>query len=266
MEKQIDFALVIGIGSMIISLLGLTIVYFVVRYQRRFLQEQLRVQAIKNERQVEIFQAAIEAEERQKHIIARNLHDTISSQLAFVQQSLKTIIEQPTCRGDLKELLVGSSRILDKCHAGIREACFDLIPQSLIHLGLIKAFEHILFDLQAVYAINTNLNISESTAEALQRFSNSKSLQIYRVIQELLNNIRKHSHPSKVNLTINILSQQIQIELHYDGIGISDEDIPNLKKNGLGLNSIASRIVLLNADISYQASISGNIARLTIPV
>src|SRR5207253_3704293 len=136
-------------------------------------------------RHIEIFMATINTEERQKEDIARNLHDTINPNLSTVQRLLKTH------RENLESITVDAGKVticeemVAQCVIGIREACFDLVPHALSHMGLVKAIEQLAFNIAKSKAAECEFDtaIEENVPEEATLKS---QLNIYRVTQELL--------------------------------------------------------------------------------
>jgi signal transduction histidine kinase len=78
-------------------------------------------------------------------------------------------------------------------------------------------------------------------------------LQLYRIIQEVINNIIKHSEATHVSISARSDAQELIIDITHDGIGISSEMIAQLTQTekGIGLKSIQSRVQLIHASIQY---------------
>ena len=93
-------------------------------------------------------------------------------------------------------------------------------------------------------------------------------LIIFRVIQELVNNILKHSNASFIHLTQNLSDDKFFIRMHHDGKGLTQADFEKLNKaaSGLGLKNIQSRLKLLHGRIFFEKDMSQTYFKVTIEV
>jgi signal transduction histidine kinase len=93
-------------------------------------------------------------------------------------------------------------------------------------------------------------------------------LIIFRVIQELINNILKHSNASFIHLTQNLSNDKFFIRIHHDGLGLTQTDFEKLNKSasGLGLKNIQSRLKLLQGRIFFEKDVSQTYFKVTIEV
>jgi signal transduction histidine kinase len=86
--------------------------------------------------------------------------------------------------------------------------------------------------------------------------SRTEELNIYRIFMELIQNIRKHETESFIRVKIEVKDGVFTARIYHDGEGISDEEVNKLMESseGLGLNSLKSRVNLLNGDLKYYNS------------
>jgi signal transduction histidine kinase len=101
-----------------------------------------------------------------------------------------------------------------------------------------------------------------------ERLHPDQELIIFRVIQELVNNILKHSNASFIHLTQNLGGNKLYIRLHHDGKGITQQDFDKLNKStgGLGLKNIQSRLKLLQGRIFFEKDMSQTYYKVTIEI
>ena len=95
-----------------------------------------------------------------------------------------------------------------------------------------------------------------------------KDLGIYRIFQELINNILKHAKANYINVSSRLLNEQLELILQFNGSGINQQEFEELRYNpeGLGLKNIQNRIILLKGNISFEKNKTDNRIILTIPV
>jgi two-component system, NarL family, sensor kinase len=246
-------------------LLVLSIILFVVKYQRKVYQKEVALKELENEKQRAVFAAAFEAEERQKEAIAGNLHDTINPSLSLAVSTLETLY-QPMSATQVTETTAHVTGLIDSSIQGIREACFDLVPQTLRHMGLFKALEHLVFNIRragktsAIFSLHNPGHIAEDRLKPFQ-------LNVFRITQELLNNILKHSGASRINVNLMLQDSALVLEISFNGRGISDEDVAALAPRGFGLRSVQSRALLLKGEVKYRKEVEGmNYSTLVVPL
>ncbi len=95
-----------------------------------------------------------------------------------------------------------------------------------------------------------------------------QELLVFRVIQELVNNILKHSNASFIHITQNYQDGKFFIRIHHDGRGITQNDFDKLNKSamGLGLKNIQSRIRVLHGGITFEKDISQTYFKVTLDI
>jgi two-component system, NarL family, sensor kinase len=89
---------------------------------------------------------------------------------------------------------------------------------------------------------------------------------VFRIIQELINNILKHSNSSFIHLTENVHGDKFYLRIHHDGRGIVQSDFEKLTKSniGLGLKNISSRMRVLHGSINFEKDISQTYYKITL--
>ncbi len=101
------------------------------------------------------------------------------------------------------------------------------------------------------------------------RFDKKIELQLFRICNEILTNIIKHSNSSEIDINITFTLNKLSISINYNGNGINDEDVKTILKTseGLGLKSIYGRIQVLKGIINYfVTNTSENGVLISIPV
>ncbi len=267
MQNQTSVAVFIALGCLIMFLLILVIILFVVTYQRKMLEKENRIRIMDQEKQIALFKATVEAEEKQKEKIARNLHDEINPLLTLLKLNLSKH------RADAKknqfdpETLREDAKLIDATISGIRTSCQDLIPSFLFTFGIEKSVE------EMIDTLNNSGTIHASFENQLEignqnNFPKQTQLVIYRICMEILNNIIKHTGCKKLSLVLKADSNSFQIIYKHDGNGISNEEIETISENssGLGLKSLKARVLMINAHLNYLKDNPQSSITLTIPL
>jgi two-component system, NarL family, sensor kinase len=112
------------------------------------------------------------------------------------------------------------------------------------------------------------INASSRFHEYKDRLKPEKELIVYRVVQELINNILKHSNSSFIHLTQNMQNGFCLLRLHHDGRGIVQTDFEKLNKSniGLGLKNISSRLKVAHGNILFEKDVSQTYYKVTIEI
>ena len=141
-------------------------------------------------------------------------------------------------------------QIIDDTIQLIRNISHDLMPPTLKNFGLESAIN----DLFQKISGSGTVNASQRFHDYKDRLKPEKELLVFRIIQELINNILKHSNSSFIHLTQNVHADKFYLRIHHDGRGIVQSDFEKLNKSniGLGLKNIGSRIRLLQGEILFE--------------
>ena len=267
MEVQTGVTTFIILGCLAMFCLIIVIILFVVTYQRKMLLKEASIKLMEQEKQIELFKASVEAEEKQKEKIARNLHDEINP----ILNTLKFNITKHRIKAQKNELdpanMMADEETLNKVIESIRTVCYDLIPSFFLEYGLIVSLESYVKNVQRVDDISGEFN-SDVIPEELETFTRQEQLNIYRVCLEILNNLFKHSGCSHFNVSIKSVNNSIVFEVTHNGKGINNEEMNSLteKSKGLGLKSLKARIILLKATINYCKNSNTGSITLTVPL
>src|SRR5690606_18247822 len=149
--------------------------------------------------------------------ISHELHDGVAAMISAAKMSLESIPHIP--QEKRMEQLAKVEHILERSHADIRHIAHNLLPTVLEKEGLIQATEHFASEINETKLVNISVTDKDSKAEKL---STQLQLILFRVIQELVNNIIKHSQAQNAEIRFGNSSNGLQIEISDDGIGYED--------------------------------------------
>ena len=173
-----------------------------------------------------------QAEEGEKKKIARELHDGIGQQLVLLNLLLQNITPVPAEEGALdqiKQLLQGSIQEL-------REMAYNLLPPAL-DKGFLNALERFAHRINATGKMTLTLSIDDQINE--ESFVNVDRFNLYRIVQEVLNNALKHSKASQITIEIHpIKGSKINLKVVDNGIGFDTDRM----SEGLGMQNMKHRM------------------------
>jgi signal transduction histidine kinase len=258
MINNLSSLLLAGIGMML--LLSLGIIFFVILYQRRMLHHQMEIKHINERKQQELLQASIQSEEEERMRIASELHDDVGATLS----SIRLFLHKAAQTSENPEMIHQSRALLDESIKKVRDISHKLQPATLQQLGLKASLE----------ALSELINSSGSmkmqhSLQDLPRMDENTELAVYRVMQELINNILKHAHATSIHLRSTVQLSVLQLTLSHDGVGLTEAMYQELiyKKGAIGLKNIVNRIKAIQSEIRFaKAGESHYEAIITIPL
>ena len=207
-----------------------------------------------------------DSQEDERKRIARDLHDgTIQSLIAIGQRielARDALSEQPLPQS--RQQLTEIKAMVTEAIANIRQFSRDLRPLTLEDLGLIPALHHLAMRLNQEEGVSAELHIEGDAVD----LSQDLEVAIFRLVQEALNNIRKHARATQVDITVRFLSRQTILEVRDNGIGFEvPQNTTDLATQGsFGLLGLEERAALFGGDIAIQSAIGqGTIIRVILP-
>ena len=256
-------SLVLFFGT--IGMLALTIglIVFIIFHQRKVIRYQLRLQRMEQDQQKLLLNASIRLQEEERQRLAADLHDDAGPLLATARLYLNENLVNQDKVNQLQSIFQ-ARQIIDDTIQLIRNISHDLMPPTLKNFGLESAIN----DLFQKISGSGTVNASQRFHDYKDRLKPEKELLVFRIVQELINNILKHSNSSFIHLTQNVHADKFYLRLHHDGRGIIQSDFEKLNKSniGLGLKNIGSRIRLLQGEILFEKDISQTYYKVTIEV
>ena len=256
-----NVSLVLFFGT--IGMLALTIglIVFIIFHQRKVIRYQLKLQRMEQDQQKLLLNASIRLQEEERQRIAADLHDDAGPLLATARLYLNENLVNLDKTTQLQSIYNAKS-IIDDTIQLIRNISHSLMPPTLKNFGLESAVN----DLFQKISGSGSMNASSRFHDYRERLQAENELIIFRVIQELVNNILKHSNASFIHLTQNTSGNKFFIRLHHDGRGITQNDFNKLNKSnvGLGLKNIQSRLKVLHGKIFFEKDMSQTYYKVTI--
>jgi len=226
------------------NILSLQILFCVVAVPLMFLAAVMAEARSTQESLRRISGSLIEAQDQERHRIARELHDDLGQELALV----KVMLDRLTGESDapLKSTLAGLSSRVSAISDTTREISHDLFPRQLEYLGLQQAVRKLCDEVQRGKEISVHLTIG-NLPDQLQP---STSLSLYRIAQETLHNIITHSQAKNVQVELASDNGRILFRITDDGVGF---DISH-EGAGLGLASMRERVRAVGGSIDISSA------------
>jgi signal transduction histidine kinase len=243
--------------------LAIGIVVFVIFHQRKVIRYQMQMKKMEAEKQQILLNASIRFQEEERQRIAADLHDDAGPLLATARLYLnENLVNQE--KAQQLQSIISAKQIIDDAILLIRNISHSLMPPTLKNFGLESAST----DLFQKISGSGMINASARFHDYKDRLNVEQELLVFRIVQELVNNILKHSSAGFIHLTQNVSGNNLYLRIHHDGKGINQEQYDKLNEStqGLGLKNIASRIKVLNGRIFFEIDPSQTYYKITIEV
>jgi two-component system sensor histidine kinase UhpB len=210
--------------------------------ERKKLEAELAEQKITKQR--EITEATIQAQEKERSELGKELHDNINQILS----TTKLYIDMALTETDIREeLLQKTYRNISSAIEEIRMLSKSLVPPSLGDIGLKEALSELIASLNISQRIKLTLR---TTGIEMVNIPDNIKLMAYRIVQEQVNNIIKHSRATTAEIKLAVSRKMFNITVKDNGIGFDAKR----KSTGIGLSNITSRAELHNGKVDVVSS------------
>jgi len=221
----------------LIALVGVVLASFRLRIAR--LEKARRAQEAFSEQ-------LISSQENERKRIAAELHDSLGQHLLIIKNSALLGINALNGHERGKEQLRDISETASQAIDEVREISYNLRPYQLDNIGLTKAIEYIVAKVAASSAIKFTAELDRID----DLFSPEAEINIYRILQESLNNVVKHSRATRAKIVITRSAAHITITIQDDGCGLD----PDKTSGGFGLKGISERARMLGAKYAIHSA------------
>ncbi len=207
--------------------------------------------------------AMLQGQEQERQRIATELHDGLVQTLSAISLNLKALEEEiHRLENSEKEAYKSAIDLLDNAIKDTRLISHDLMPSALERFGLVKAMEDL------IYRTSKNVKLKIDFHTNLDRNIEDPYIitNLYRILQELLQNIVKHAGASKVLIELWEIGSRIRLLVRDDGVGF-DGSPEEMQSNGIGLRNISTRVKSMNGKLILDSTArSGTTVTVEIPV
>jgi signal transduction histidine kinase len=212
--------------------------------QRKRAEEEMRL----------LPQRIIEAQEAERLRVARELHDGINQLIASAKMRLHKVLDSlPELKPAAREILARCDQLLVNALEENRRIAHNLHPSDLDNLGLSAACRNFCREFQS----RTNLQAKCRIAVlGRRRLSPKVELNLFRIVQEAINNIEKHAHAKTVKLHIGIQGHSVCMRIQDDGRGFNPgrTRVDRMKGSGLGLTNMRERAVAIGGTCRVESA------------
>jgi len=241
-ESEIYIAIIVAV--IVVALIALSFFYAFLKHHKKVLHLER-----------ENARAQVELLEKDRARIAEDLHDDLAPMLAAVRMRVNSFDLSTNVD---RERLVTTNNTIDDIAKRMRAISFDLMPSSLQEKGLEKAVLEFINYLGAENHLKIRFI---GHTEGLQP-SESATIHLYRIIQEIIHNTLKHAKADQLIIAVKKENNYLNLASEDNGVGFD----PKQNKSGLGLRSMQNRVDLLRGTLEIKSRPGQTKINLQIPL
>jgi signal transduction histidine kinase len=247
------------IGTLLFSAFVLAIILFIRQYHKT----QQKFDWERQQHKQALLQTEVEIREQTLNSVSRELHDNIGQIASLIKINLNLVSSSLEENDRVK--ITESIELLKRLIGDIKALSLSLDNENIHRIGL---YESIKQDIERVNRTGSLL-IQFTGKNTLPLLRPDVEIFLYRICQEALNNILKHANASTAELTIDFMSETLEIIVRDNGRGFDMETVTssNEKKHGSGLDNIKRRCSIIGASFSIETKYgAGTTIRITLPI
>lgn len=245
---------------LIMSTLALLVVFLL--YNRYKWKQQTRMQIEILKQQELAAKSILEAEEKERSRIAKDLHDGVGQMMSAARMNLSSFYNHLQIKNNTEDQsLLNIIQLVDDSCKEVRAVSHSMMPAALLSKGLPDAVEELVSKING-----TALQVSFHSEGFNSRFDSNTETIVYRVIQECVNNTIKHAGATELDIALIFETDIISVTIEDNGKGFSYNQ-SNEEEEGIGLKNIRSRIQFLKGTVDFDTAPGrGTLVAIHVPV
>jgi signal transduction histidine kinase len=222
-------------------------------------QQEKKLEEMLQEQERKAINSMVSGQEEERARIAKDLHDRLGSMLSVVKIHYKSVEDDlEKIKKETKTQYEKANKLLDEACEAVRKIAHNMVSGTLTKFGLVPALKELKEKIEETKTLQIEL-----LAHGLDdRLDNTTEIQLYRVVQELLNNVLKHAEATEVTIQLLKREHDVNIMVTDNGIGFEVDEILN---EGMGLKSVKARIAEMDGRVLIDSS-KGNGTTVTIEI
>jgi PAS domain S-box-containing protein len=207
----------------------------------------------------------LHTQDEERRYIARELHDSASQTLAVLAMNLASLVETAKPESpEISQSAEEAQELVQQLTKDIRTTSYLLHPPLLDENGLPAALSWYISGL----ADRSKLDITFKISEEFGRLPREMELVVFRVVQECLTNIHRHSGSKTASIQVSRESERVLVEVRDQGGGISREKLAEIqsKSSGVGIRGMRERLRQFQGEIIIDSTSTGTTVLVTIPI
>ncbi len=264
-EKQ---ATIRNVTILISLLIVVPVVVLLIFYQQKVKAQSIvsiRTEQLNQQKTLKLFKdfelktikAQLEGQEKERLRIASELHDGVGGNLASIKLGIAKVADKLSGNSNLKHIMTQVNETCDE----IRAISHNLTPNKILNSAYIDLIREYIF--KNVDSEKISMRFQAYPEYKLNSISDNIKIEVYRIIQELLSNVIKHSQANEVDISLNLNNESLILMIEDAGIGFN----PHKTVKGIGLLNIDSRVASVNGKLTIDSIIGrGTIFTVEIPL
>jgi signal transduction histidine kinase len=235
-----------------------------VQVRTRELQERSADVVRQSEMLRELSKHMMQMQDEERRHIARELHDSAGQTLTVLGMRLAQVVQETQrTTPQLSKEAVEAQELVQQLSREIRTTSYLLHPPLLDETGLASALKWYLDGLKGRSSVDITLDI----ADDFGRLPRDLELVLFRLVQECLTNIHRHSGSKTATISVNRDAENISLEVRDDGTGIAPEKLAQLQSqgSGVGIRGMRERVRQFHGEMNIESSSSGTSVLVAIP-
>ena len=252
MDSLSDQVILIIIASVFLLIVAVGIILLVFIYQKKQIHYVREKEQLKTDFEKQILESKLEIQEQTFRNISQEIHDNIGQVLSLVKLTVNTMqAAEPLV---LRQKIESCRELVTKAIKDLRNLSRSLNTDYVGEMGLLRSVEYELEMLQHASAIKVELRIEGEP----YRLEHKKELIIFRIFQELLQNIIKHANATAILVDFVFDSRFFYLQVADNGTGFQvrqpDNNDGRSQPSGLGLRNIDHRARLITAEFTLESN------------
>ncbi|MBP1992401.1 sensor histidine kinase [Paenibacillus eucommiae] len=195
-----------------------------------------------------------ELQEKERVRIATDLHDTTMQDLFFLKKRFASIMNTLSLVPEQQAQFRSIIEFVEIINTNLRQSCFDLHPHLLQEIGLVQTIQK-LVDRES-YESSFEIQFDGDKAYSIENRDLDTKRHLFRMVQELITNAKKHSQASKVVIQMTTIGNSFKLLYEDNGIGFDERRMVTreIGATGIGMEQIKSRTLYLNGQFHLETS------------
>ena len=240
---------------------GLFIVSFIFTYQKRKVRTVQEIFMLKESFTRTLLQSQLEIQEQTLKNISQEIHDNIGQALSLVKLNLFTI--DPSVPESLTTKLEDTKKLVSQAIRDLRDLSHSMNTDFVAEKGLVQSIGYELEMISKASKVHTLFDISGTVF----RLNKKIELIIFRIVQEVLNNIIKHANATSIQVKIDFETDIVELQIKDNGQGM---DLSPLNQHpagdGLGIRNMHNRAKMIGGVFEMHSTLNvGTLVKISLP-
>lgn len=218
-------------------------------FRHRSRLQKKKIQMLETEKQLSAAEAVLKGEEQERTRLAKDLHDGLGGLLSGLKFSFTSMKDNLIMTPENARVFERSLDMLDTSIHEMRRVAHNLMPESIFRFGLDAALNDFCTAINDSGVLQLRYH---SFGLENAKLNNTISVSVYRVIQELVNNVLKHAAAQQALVQVVISDNLLLVDVEDNGKGFDTEELE--KRKGIGWSNIQSRIDYLNGKLDLKST------------